>query len=100
MPWGDGRGPGWANGNWTCRRGRGYGLGGYGFGHGRGIPRGWQGYGSRFYNFGAATTDPSDPLVRPYEEDEAQALDSYIDWCSKELEAAKVRLLRIKERSK
>jgi hypothetical protein len=83
MPWGDGTGPWWTEGNWRCWR-RGFGSGaGRGFGRGFGSR---MAYASRFPSAQSAT------LPQPSREQELQELKSYSEELRIELEEIKKRI--------
>ena len=51
MPYGNGTGPWWARGNWSCRRGFGFGMGrGFGFGRMQYYPQDTQIQNQQFAN--------------------------------------------------
>jgi len=76
MPWGDGKGPWWASGNWTCRGGR-------GMGPGRGIGRGM---GRRMFM-----------MQPPNKGTEMSMLENYVKELETELEAVKQRISELRK---
>ncbi|MFA5050349.1 MAG: DUF5320 domain-containing protein [Candidatus Micrarchaeia archaeon] len=81
MPYGDGMGPWWGQGNWVCRRGM-----GRGFGRGRGF--GFYNYQNQF----SINQNYPRPAQQYTKEDEIQELKSYAERLESELEEIKVRI--------
>lgn len=78
MPRGDGTGPGWAAGVWTCRRGRhGMGFGGWGFGPGMG-------------------RRPA-PYAGQNAAEDAAGLKAYADQLASELDAVRKRIAELQK---
>ena len=83
MPGGDGTGPWWAHGRWSCwNRGRGFGRG-----YGRGLGRGY-GAGYRAVPQGASYQ----PVPQVSREEELNDLKAYADGLKAELEEIKKKI--------
>ena len=99
MPGGDGTGPGWAGGNWMCRRGFGRGFGrGYGRGFGRGMGRGFgMGFGRGGYAMQQGPYQQYTPYAppAPTKEEEKNELKEYVMELETELKEAKRRILEL-----
>jgi len=91
MPGGDGTGPWWAQGRWSCQRGRGWSGSGSGRGYGRGFGRG---YGMAY---AAGTPATYQPAPQTSKEDELSELKSYAAELKDELEEVKKRMAALEK---